>query len=59
MTVPKCKNCDSHFLEFEEWYQNKEHHYCRHEKVLSKNTVRVFITAQESKTSPKWCPKRA
>ncbi len=66
--VPKCIECEYHTYEttdhgrFGSQDGRQKFHWCRLHEIKDSNTFicgsNRFIKASESKTSPKWCPKR-
>jgi hypothetical protein len=60
MSVPKCKECEHHRYEVDTPYMNQKHHNCHHRdaEIGKVNRFGRMVLSTESRTSPKWCPKR-
>ena len=57
MNIPKCKDCEFHKISPYS-IGTMDRHWCSNFKVRIFNSMDKSILASESKTSPKWCPKR-
>lgn len=61
MSVPYCHACDFHRWHVGNGYHGltngKERHWCKEPSVVFSG-MNKLIYAKETKTSPKWCPRR-
>jgi hypothetical protein len=58
MSVPKCKEC-KHRRRFPETvYSCVDSPHCFHKTTYTETSMGKLMKAAETKTSPKWCPKR-
>jgi len=53
MSVPRCKECEAYRTEPIRDYSSAMERWCHVTWLLPK-----YITGNEARTSPKWCPKR-
>ena len=60
MNIPKCKECESFVERFSETGMNPKNktYWCRKATKLDVGLFESNILAKETRTSPKWCPKR-
>jgi len=70
MSVPKCKECDHYKTESLRDYSNDKERWCHftyhkisedgisYSEKIGNWTLGKYITGNEARTSPKWCPKR-